>query len=93
MSMKRTKQGGKGREKDSDVDFWKKPPPPEVTWEQATEGKTDEEFAPYAMSSRYTKGQLLSHPKFGKGVVTDVEAARVEILFQEGKKKLGHGQS
>ena len=38
-----------------------------------------------------TKGQLITHPKFGKGVVTDVEPSRVEILFQEGKKKLGHG--
>jgi hypothetical protein len=43
------------------------------------------------MASRYTKGQLVIHPKFGKGVVSDVEQSRVEILFQEGKKKLGHG--
>ena len=45
------------------------------------------------MTERYGKGQLVLHAKFGKGIVVDVEASRVEILFQEGKKKLGHGQS
>jgi hypothetical protein len=57
------------------------------------EGKADDAFVPYSMSERYTKGQLVLHSKFGKGVVTDAEQARVEILFQEGKKKLGHGQA
>lgn len=94
MSMKRSKQRGSGggREKgDPGTDFWAKPKEPEKSWEQAIEGQPDEAFAAYAMTSRYTKGQLVSHPKFGKGVVTDADATRVEILFQEGKKKLGHG--
>ena len=93
MSMKRTKQKSTGKEKDGEIDFWAKPATPEKTWEEATEGKEDSEFTPYAMTERFTKGQLILHPKFGKGVVMDVETARVEILFQEGKKKLGHGQS
>lgn len=94
MSMKRTKQrSGGGREKDGGTDFWAKPVEPEKTWEQQMEGKTDDAFAPYSMAAKYTKGQLLTHPKFGKGVVVDVEASRVEILFQDGKKKLGHGQA
>ena len=61
--------------------------------EPCAEAKEDSEFTPYAMTERFTKGQLILHPKFGKGIVMDVETARVEILFQEGKKKLGHGQS
>lgn len=93
MSMKRTKQRSGGRDKDVETDFWAKPAAPEVTWDQAMEGKEEEAFAAYSMASRYTKGQLLTHPKFGKGVVVDVEASRVEILFQDGKKKLGHGQT
>ena len=94
MSMKRTKQrgAGGGREKELDPNFWGKPQEPEKTWEEQVEGKPEESFAPYALSERFSKGQLVLHTKFGKGVVVDVEANRVEILFQEGKKKLGHGQ-
>lgn len=93
MSMKRTKQKTTGKEKDAETDFWAKPKTPEKTWEDDVEGKPDDEFTPYAMSERFTKSQLILHPKFGKGIVMDVEPLRVEILFQEGKKKLGHGQS
>jgi hypothetical protein len=93
MSMKRAKQKGTGKEKDTERDFWAKPATPEKTWEEATEGKPDADFTPYALSERFTKGQLIAHSKFGKGLVTDADALRVEILFQEGKKKLGHGQA
>lgn len=93
MSMKRTKQRGAGsRGKDTEVDFWAKPAEPEKTWEEQMEGKPDDGFLPYTLSERYAKGQFILHTKFGKGVVVDVEASRVEILFQEGRKKLGHGQ-
>lgn len=93
MSMKRAKGKTAGKEKDAETDFWAKPATPEKTWEEATEGKPDSDFTPYAMTERFTKGQLVSHSKFGKGFVTGVEALRVEILFQEGKKKLGHGST
>ncbi len=94
MSMKRTKQRGSGgRDKELDANFWGKPTEPEKSWDEQVDGKPDDQFVPYAMTQRYAKGQLLVHPKFGKGVVTDVEASRIEILFQEGKKKLGHGQA
>ena len=94
MSMKRTKQRGTGgRDKDTDTDFWAKPSEPEKSWEQHVDGKSDDTYTQYTLSARYTKGQLVVHTKFGKGVVVDADAARVEILFQDGKKKLGHGQA
>lgn len=93
MSMKRAKGKTQGKEKDAETDFWAKPATPEKTWEESVEGKPDGDFVPYVMSERFTKGQLILHSKFGKGIVADVEAARIEILFQEGKKKLGHGQA
>ena len=94
MSMKRSKQRSSGgRDKDQGTDFWAKPTEPEKTWEEQVDGKTDEQFVAYALSTRFSKGQLVTHPKFGKGVVVDSDASRVEILFQEGKKKLGHGQA
>jgi hypothetical protein len=95
MSMKRTKQRGAGgkEDKDAPVDFWAKPQPAEKTFAEDVEGKDDSAFTAYTMAARYTKGQLVTHPKFGKGIVTDVEPSRVEILFGDGKKKLGHGQA
>lgn len=93
MSMKRAKQRTGGRDKDIETDFWAKPTQPEKTWEEQVADKTDDAFVPYNLAEKYAKGQLLLHTKFGKGVVVDVEASRVEILFQEGKKKLGHGQA
>ena len=90
--MKRGKQRVGGREKDIETDFWAKPTQPEKTWEEHVAEKPDDAFTPYNMADKYAKGQLLLHAKFGKGVVVDADALRVEILFQEGKKKLGHSQ-
>ncbi|MCL2723190.1 MAG: hypothetical protein FWD69_02025 [Polyangiaceae bacterium] len=92
--MKRTKQRSSGKSRDTDEgDFWTKPSAPEKSWEEQIEGKADSEFVPYALSTQFVKGQLVTHPKFGKGVVVSADSSKVEILFQEGKKKLGHAQA
>ena len=90
MSMKRTKQrtGGAGRDKE-ETDPWAKPAEPEPTWADV-EGKAEDSFVPFAMARRYAKGDLITHPKFGRGLVLGVEPQRIEVLFQDGKKKLGH---
>ena len=93
MSMKRAKAKTSGKEKDGATDFWAKPVAKEKTWAEATTEQPDDAFVAYSMGKSFTLGQLITHPKFGKGVVTDVDALRVEILFEDGKKKLGHGQS
>lgn len=94
MSMKRAKQrtSGSTRDKGGDFDPWAKPKAPEKTWEEQVDGKADGDFKPYALTERFGKGQLVVHPKFGRGVIVDADATRIEILFQEGKKKLGHAQ-
>jgi len=92
MSMKRTKQRSSGSGRGSDEEEanpWGKPPEPEPTWAEV-ESKPDDSFVPFVMSSRYAKGSLILHSKFGKGLVLGVEGTRIEVLFQEGKKKLGH---
>jgi hypothetical protein len=91
MSMKRSKQRSSGstRYSGKDDDAWAKPAEPEPQWSEV-EGKPDESFVPFALSSRYAKGDLILHPKFGKGLVLGVEGTRIEVLFQDGKKKLGH---
>ena len=94
MSIKRAKQksqgSGRGSNEDEKPAPWAKAPPPLKTWTEQVDGKADDTFAPYAQTTRFANGQLLSHPKFGKGVVTHVEGARIEVLFQDGAKKLGH---
>jgi hypothetical protein len=90
MSMKRSKQRTSGPSRHSgDDDAWAKPPEPEPPWAEI-EGKPDDSFVPFVLSSRYAKGDLIRHPKFGKGLVTAADATRIEVLFQDGKKKLGH---
>jgi hypothetical protein len=93
MSMKRTraKSSAGGRQSDADdSSYFNKPQEPEKTWAEHMEGKADGAFAPYSMTTRYAKGQLLSHAKFGKGVVIAADAQRIEVLFEAGPKKLGH---
>lgn len=89
MSMKRSKQRTSGPSRHSDDDAWAKPPEPEPTWAEV-DGKPDESFVPFVLSSRYAKGDLIRHPKFGKGMVIVAEPTRIEVIFQDGKKKLGH---
>jgi hypothetical protein len=90
MSMKRSKQRSSGSGRDStEHDAWAKPPEPEPEW-SVVESKPDEAFVPFAMSTRFSKGDFILHPKFGKGLVLLVEGTRIEVLFQDGKKKLGH---
>ena len=91
MSMKRSKQRSSGRATgpDDDSSPWTKPADPEPNWSEVEE-KPDSAFVPFSMTGRFAKGQLISHPKFGKGLVLAVETNRIEVLFKDGKKKLGH---
>jgi hypothetical protein len=93
MSMKRTKQRGTGTGRSSTQDdedaAWSKPAEPEPKWTEV-DSKPDASFLPFAMSSKYSKGDLILHSKFGKGLVLGVEPGRIEVLFHDGKKKLGH---
>jgi hypothetical protein len=94
MSMKRSRQSstrGSGRGSQNEGGhFAFGNAPPEKTWAELIAGKADDAFKPYSPQATYARSDLVSHPKFGKGVVTLVEGTRVEVLFEEGAKKLGH---
>jgi hypothetical protein len=92
MSMKRAKaKSFSGRDTGTDDStYYKKKTAPELTYEQHMEGKADGEFAAFSMATTYAKGALINHAKFGKGVIVAVEGSRVEVLFADGMKKLGH---
>jgi hypothetical protein len=93
MSMKRTKQAARGRSKDDEslAPWNRKQPEKTYTFAEDVAAQPEESFVPYSLKSRYGKGALLLHPKFGRGVVTTVEGSRVDVLFEDGTKKLGHG--
>jgi hypothetical protein len=92
VSIKRAKQRSFGsKDNDDAADFFAKPKTPDKTWAEWTEAASDAAFMAYVPATRFEKGALLTHSKFGKGAVVGVEGNKIEVLFQDGPKKLGHG--
>ncbi len=46
---------------------------------------------PYDMNRTYRANDLLLHPRFGLGIVRVVVQSKMDVLFQEGKKRLRCG--
>jgi hypothetical protein len=91
MSMKRTKTRGAASGRRGDyVGFDSKEQEAEKSWKEDVAEQPESSFVPYALKNGYAKGTLIAHSTFGKGVVTNVDGPRVEVLFEAGKKKLGH---
>ncbi|MHB8770281.1 MAG: hypothetical protein ACYC7J_04730 [Syntrophales bacterium] len=42
----------------------------------------------YQLTEPYEKGDVISHPQFGRGFVEAVTTDRMEVLFREGRKAL-----
>jgi hypothetical protein len=62
-------------------------------WQQLVGDKDASEFSTYNMSSTYTAGQLVAHPKFGRGYVKEaLDGTKVAIIFREGARTLIHGR-
>ena len=47
---------------------------------------------PYSASATFTVGELVEHPKFGRGSVTAVATQRMDVEFPEGKMTLVHAR-
>jgi hypothetical protein len=61
----------------------------EVSWERAVTGKLVTDFVKYNIKQQFQVGDLIKHPKFGDGVVTQIiDAHKVEILFKDEPRKL-----
>jgi hypothetical protein len=61
-----------------------------ASWTEAVEGKSDSDFRTYSVKETYANGEGLSHPKFGPGVVVDVEPNKIGVLFESGERRLAH---
>jgi hypothetical protein len=57
-------------------------------WKDVVGDQPDEAFAPYQPAATFAPGSLVSHAKFGKGVVLEVDGNKASILFEDGVKKL-----
>ncbi len=93
MSIKRVKQVTKGPRRDTEQtpSFWtQKEPERTWAWPDDVAAQPDESFVPYALTATFPTGTLLAHAKFGKGVVTNVEGPSIDVLFEEGPKRLRH---
>lgn len=60
------------------------------TWQEAVGDKPDAPCRAWSMSTTFARDEIIEHPKFGKGVVVMVQGAKIQVLFQEGTKMLGH---
>jgi hypothetical protein len=65
------------------------PKPPK--WKDVVADKPDAAFAAYAPALTFEKDALVSHSKFGKGIVVEVDGNKLHVLFEEGVRKLLHG--
>jgi hypothetical protein len=45
---------------------------------------------PYAASRTFAVGDLIDHPKFGRGIVVSRVAQRIDVEFPDGKHTLAH---
>ncbi len=94
MSMKRTRTksfGSSRRYDDGPVSFNKSAHQAEKGWEELIADHPDDAFVSYSIKTKFERGALIAHPKFGKGVVVGVEDQRIDVLFQDAKRKLAHG--
>lgn len=63
-------------------------------WESKIAGNIATAFARYAVSRRFTLGELLLHSKFGEGYVAELlEDNKISVMFRDGPKVLVHGQT
>jgi len=54
---------------------------------------SDKNAKPYNFSERYTENVIVTHPKFGKGFVTEVMSdSKVEITFKDSRRVLVHNR-
>jgi hypothetical protein len=76
--------GGRARKAAADA----APPPPEIDLVALTAGRPSRGYDP---KTRFAVGEVVTHPSFGIGLVTQLPGPqKVEIAFQVGAKLLAH---
>jgi len=93
MSMKRAKSSSRGKKDADSISpiFGKKDIEPKWSYKEHVACEAEEAFVPYSMSQTFAKKALITHPKWGKGIVISTEGGRIEVIFADETRKLAHG--
>lgn len=63
------------------------------TWEEFFAKHSDKNAKPYEFRERYSENAIVTHPKFGKGFVTEVMSdSKVEVTFKDSRRVLVHNR-
>jgi hypothetical protein len=93
MSMKRARKtgpGGRAGDSEGALTPFGQALPTIPSWQEAVGDKTDLTCRPWSLTTSFARNEVIEHPKFGKGLVVFVQGTKIQVLFQEGTKMLGH---
>jgi hypothetical protein len=62
-------------------------------YNQLMMNRGDEKGIPFNIRTKYEVDQKIEHPKFGQGFVKNVQADRVDVMFQDELKTLMHNKT
>lgn len=63
-----------------------------AAWQRLTQVE-DTEMKPYSIKAKFEEADIVRHNKFGVGIVVEmIDTTKVEILFEEGIKRLVCGK-
>jgi hypothetical protein len=65
---------------------------PMQIWLELKEKQDGKQSKPYAMRGTFFLNDVVDHPKFGKGVVTEVNARKLLAVFEDGSRELLHNR-
>jgi hypothetical protein len=60
------------------------------SWRRLVAERRDAVARPYAMEATFHEGELVEHARFGRGLVVSSGPSTIEVLFEQGTKKLRH---
>ncbi len=60
----------------------------EEKWLELISDISEEDAKPYLISGSYEVGDLIEHPKFGKGYVSEIVGNKMVVTFKDGDRKL-----
>jgi len=64
-----------------------------LSWEEFFAKHGEKPAKPYEFRERYTENTIVTHPKFGKGFVSEIiSESKVEISFKDGRRVLVHNR-
>jgi hypothetical protein len=65
----------------------KKNETPEEIFNKLVEGRDLSTAEPYSIKSPFQVADLIDHPKFGVGIVTEVaDISKVKVVFEDGER-------